>query len=168
MALFLAKKFSIFKKYANFSDVFSKKSAVVLLNYLNINKHIINLKSDKQPSFWLIYSLGIMKLKTLKTYIKSNLFNSLIESFTFSAKTYIFFVQKFDESFCLYIDYQNRNNLTMKNQYLLLLIKKLLDWLVKAKRFIQFNLPSGYYCMRIKESNKWKTTFKTWYSHYKY
>lgn len=47
IALFLAKKISVSKKYANFSDFFSKKSAVMLPNCLDINKYAIDLEPDK-------------------------------------------------------------------------------------------------------------------------
>ena len=38
----------------------------------------------------------------------------------------------------------------------------------RAKQFIQLDLISVYHQMRIKEGNKWKTAFKTQYSHFKY
>lgn len=47
MALLLAKNFSVSKKYANFSDIFSKKSATVLPDCLNVNEYAINLGPDK-------------------------------------------------------------------------------------------------------------------------
>ena len=38
-----------------------------------LNKYAINLKDNKQPSYRQIYSLGSMKLETLKIYIKTYL-----------------------------------------------------------------------------------------------
>ena len=49
-----------------------------LLKNPKINKYAIKLKKDKQPSFRLIYSLGSIKWKMLKIYIKTNLANSFI------------------------------------------------------------------------------------------
>ena len=43
-----------------------------------MNKYAIKLEEDKQPSFRSIYNLGPVELKTLKTYIKTNLANGLI------------------------------------------------------------------------------------------
>lgn len=57
MAFLLVEKVSIPKKHTNFSDIFFKKSAIVLFNCSDINKHAINLESDKQPLFKPIYSL---------------------------------------------------------------------------------------------------------------
>ena len=47
MALLLIKKVSVPKEYTDFSDVFFKELAVVLLECSDINEHAINLKSDK-------------------------------------------------------------------------------------------------------------------------
>lgn len=44
IALLLAKKISVFEKYANFLDVFSKESATMLSDCLDISKYRINLE----------------------------------------------------------------------------------------------------------------------------
>lgn len=92
ITLVLAKKINIFKKYTNFENIFFKKSVIVLLNHLNINKHIIDLKPGKKPSYRPIYSLGPVKLKILKTCIKANLANRFIQLSKSFAKALIFFV----------------------------------------------------------------------------
>lgn len=78
MALLLAEKINVLKKYADFLDIFSKKFAIILSNYSDINKYIIDLKSGKPPPYKSIYNLGSVKLKILKTYIKANLTNRFI------------------------------------------------------------------------------------------
>lgn len=136
IAWLLAKKINIPKEYTDFSDVFSKKSIIILLNCSNINKHIINLKPSKQLPYRPIYNLSIVKLETFKTYIEINLTNKFIWPFKSSVKIPIFLIQKLDKSLYLYINYHNLNNLTIINWYLLLLISKLLDKLWKTKGFI--------------------------------
>ena len=111
------------------------KNIAELLENIGINEHTIELKEDKQPPFGSIYSLGPVKLETLKTYIKTNLANGFIRLFKSPAKALIFFDKKLDRSLYLYINYWGLNNIIIKNQYLLLLIGKLLDWLSWAKRF---------------------------------
>ena len=62
----------ILVEYFNYSNVFSAENAAELPENTRINKHAIKLEEDKQPFFKPIYSLGSVKLKTLKTYIKIN------------------------------------------------------------------------------------------------
>lgn len=92
MALLLAKKIGIPKKYTDFSDIFSKKSAAVFPDHLDINKHTINLEPGKQLLYKQIYSLGLVELETLKTYIEANLANRFIQPSKSSTRAPIFFV----------------------------------------------------------------------------
>ena len=65
-------------EYFNYSNIFSAKYVAELLRYTRINDHAIKLEKNKQPLFKLIYSLGSIELKTLKTYIKTDLVNDFI------------------------------------------------------------------------------------------
>ena len=56
-----------------------------------MNNYIIKLKKDKQLFFRPIYSLKLIKLKILKTYIKINLTNCFICSFKSSIGAFILF-----------------------------------------------------------------------------
>ena len=49
-----------------------------------------------------------------------------------------------------------------------MLIDESLNQLGQAKNFTQLNLTSIQYWMKLKEGNKWKTAFRTWYSHFVY
>lgn len=68
-------------KYLDITDIFSKKLVILLLKYSSINNYTISLKIDKQLFYKLIYSLELVKLEIVKTYIKNNLTNSLIKLF---------------------------------------------------------------------------------------
>ena len=92
-----------------------------------MNNYTIELEKDKQLSFGPIYSLEPIKLETLKIYIKTNLANSFIKFFKSFASAFIFFDWKPNRSFYFCIDYWGLDNITIKNQYLLFLISKLLD-----------------------------------------
>lgn len=127
MTLLLAKKVSIPKDYADFSNVFSKKSIAVLLDCLDINVHAMDLEPGKQTPYKPIYSLGLVELETLKTSIEGNLANGFIQPSKSPAGAPILFVQKPDRSLRLCLDYRGLNNLTIKNQYPLSLIDELLD-----------------------------------------
>ena len=133
--MLLAEKITVLVEYADFANFFSKKLAKVLPERTGINKHTIELEDSKQPSYKLIYSLGLVELETLKTYIKINLANSFIQSLNSPAGAPILFVCKPDNSLQLCVDYQGVNNLTIKNRYPLPLINESLDWLGQAKYF---------------------------------
>ena len=163
-----AKEVTMPVEYSDFANVFSKESAKVLPEHTGINKHAIKLEDGKQPPYGPIYSLGMVELETLKTYIKTNLANGFIRPLKFPADASILFICKPDGSFWLCIDYQGLNNLTIKNRYPLLLISESLDWLRPAKQFTQLDLTSAYHRMRIKGGNKWKTVFRTRYGHFEY
>ncbi len=134
----------VFSKYADFVDIFSLKLAVELPKHTRINNYAIELVDDQQPICGPIYSLGPVELETLKVYIKNNLANSFIKPSKFSAKAFIFFDKKPDSSLRLCMDYQGLNNLTIKNRYLLPLVKESLDRIVRAQCFILLDLTNAY------------------------
>ena len=100
---------------------------VEILENTRINKHAIKLEKDKQPLFRPIYSLELVELEILKTYIKTNLANGFIQPSKSFARAFILFDKKLDRNLRFYIDYWGLNNLTIKNQYPLPLIGELLD-----------------------------------------
>lgn len=65
----MAKEVIIHKKYSDFSDILFKKLAIILPEDSDIINHIIALELGKYFSSKPIYSLGLVKFKTLKTYI---------------------------------------------------------------------------------------------------
>ena len=127
IALFITKKITIPAKYSDFTNIFSKKLAKMLLQYIKINKHAIKLEEGKLPLYRPINSINLVELKTFKTYIETILANSFIWPSKSPIGVLIFFGYKFNGSFYLCIDYYELNNLTIKNQYPLPLIKEFLD-----------------------------------------
>ena len=127
LALLLAEEVTMPIEYSDFADVFSEKSADVLLEQNGVNEHVIELEEGKQPPYEPIYIPGPFELKTVKTYIETNLVNSFIRALKSPAGALILFVSKLDSSLCLCVNYQGFNNLTIKNWYLLLLIGKSLN-----------------------------------------
>ena len=57
-------------KYFNFADVFLEEKVLILPEQNNLNKHTIELESDKQQSYEPIYIQGLIELEILKTYIE--------------------------------------------------------------------------------------------------
>ena len=141
-------------EYSDFSDVFSSDSTVELLKHTRINDHPINLLDNKQPPYGPIYSLGLVELETLKTYIEANLASSFIRPSKSPAGTPILFVRRKDGSLCLCINYRGLNNLTIKYRYPLPLIGELLNRLGYAKHFTQLDLINAYHWMRIQKGDE--------------
>lgn len=54
------------------------KNIVERLKQTKMNNHVIDIQESKQPVFNSIHSLELIKLKTLKTYIKINLVSGFI------------------------------------------------------------------------------------------
>ena len=102
-------------EYSNYSNVFSVENKLEFPEHIQINDYMIELEKSKQLFFEFIYTLRQVKLKTLKTYIKINLTNSLIQFFKSLTKASIIFDWKSDKIFHLCINYQGLNNITIKN-----------------------------------------------------
>ncbi len=109
-----------------------------------------------------------MELEILKAYIENNQASGFIRPSKSPAGASILFNKKPDSSLRLCVDYQDLNNLTIKNWYPLPLVGELLDRLGRARRFSQLNLTNIYHQMRIREGDEWKTVFRTRYGHFKY
>ena len=101
IALLVAEKVTILTKYAYFANIFSKKLVKVLSKQTSFNEHTIKLVDSKQPHYRRIYSLGLVKLKRLKTYIDNNLTHDFIQLFKSPVDSLILFVYKLNTSFCL-------------------------------------------------------------------
>ena len=123
-------------EYSDNSNIFLIKNATEFSENTRTNKHAIEQKKDKQSSFKSIYSLGLIKLETLKIYIKINLDNGFVWLFKSFVEASILFDKKLDRSFHFCVDYKGLNNLIIKNRYPLSLINESLDQLSRAKQFI--------------------------------
>ena len=72
-----------------------------------------------------------------------------------------FFIKKKDGKLQPVQDYRRLNMLTVKNQYPLPLIPKLIDRLCNATLFTKLDIRWGYNNVCIKEGDQWKGAFKT-------
>ena len=142
IASLLTKEVRISGKYLHFVDVISEKKALVLPEQTEFNQHAIKLEKGKQLTYRPIYSLGPVELETLKIYIETHLKTGFIRPFKSPLDARILFNKKLNGSFHLCVDYWGFNNLTIKNQYPLLLSVESPDRLEWAKRFTQLDITS--------------------------
>ena len=78
------------------------------------------------------------------------------------------FVKKKDRSLRLCIDYQQLNEITIKNQYLLPRIDDLFDQLQGEQYFSKIDLCSSYHQLKIHKEDVPKIAFRTRYRHYEF
>lgn len=79
-------------KFFIYSNIFLTENRVEFLEHSKINDYIIELNKYKLPFFSLIYRFRLIKLNTMKSYIKSNSINSFIPIFKFFFQKYLFFL----------------------------------------------------------------------------
>ncbi len=119
-----------------------------------MNDYNIKLVDNWQILYNSIYNLGLVELEISKAYIKNNLANGFIRPSKSSIGAPIFFDKNPNGSLRLCVDYQDLNNLTIKNRYLLSLFGELLERLNWAQCFIQLDLINTYHQIRIQKNNK--------------
>src|SRR5213083_383038 len=107
-----------------------------------------------EPPFIRIYNISPTKLKALDDYINEALHNGWIQESKSPTGIPILFVPKKNSELRLYVNYYGLNAITVKNQYLLPLINKLLDRLYGSTVFSKINLRNAYYRIRIWEGDK--------------
>ena len=130
--------------------------------------HEIKFKEGKQLGKHAIYPLSDFKLKTLRKYLNENLRRDLIQESQSLASYPVLFVPKSGGRLRMCVDYQQLNNITVKNSYLIPLMEELMDRFQGAKWYSKFDIPGTFNQIQIKKGNEWKTAFRTRFGYYKY
>lgn len=95
----------VFAKYTDYANIFSFHLAMGLSKDTDINKNTIELVEGKQQMYGLIYTLSLVKLEILKTYIEIHLKTGFIWSSRSHVGDLIFFHKKLNSNFRLCINY---------------------------------------------------------------
>ena len=119
------------KEYYDFMPLFKKAVADVLPPHRKYD-YKITLEEGFTLPFGPIYSLSIPDLKALREWLDENLSKGFIRASLSPGGVPILFVKKSDGSLRLCVDYRRLNASTIKNRYLLPLIREMLMRLSKA------------------------------------
>ena len=109
-----------------------------------------------------------VELKELKLQLQELLEKGFIHLSVSPWGAPVLFVKKKDGALRLCVDHRQLNKMTVKNKYPLPRIDDLFDQLKGASVFSKIDLRSGYYQLRIKDTDVHKTAFRMRYGHYEF
>jgi hypothetical protein len=125
----------ISSQYVAFQDIFFEIKAHKLSKH-DFHDHVIEILSNRDSFFHLIYNLSATELKILKNYIDEYMKKNFIIEFVSSAKVFILFVKKTNDKLRLCVNYKELNEIIIKNRYSLSLINENLNRLFETRIFI--------------------------------
>ena len=149
-------------EYADYKDVFDKKSADTLPPHRPFDCEI-DLIPGAQPPVGRIYNLSEPELAALKAFLDENLNKGFIRPSKSPCGAPVFFVKKKSGELRPVVDYRGLNSVTRRNQYPLPLISELMNRLSGKKLFTKLDLRGAYNLLRVREGDEWKTAFRTRY-----
>jgi len=135
-------------EYHDFLDVFSYE-LINILSERRFYDHKIQLQKSKTSIFESLYDMSQDELRVLKKYLKNNLIKDFIQVSSFFAISLILFVKKSSEELRFCVNYRDLNVITVKNRYSLLLIREILDRLIKIKYYIKLDIIAVFNKLRM-------------------
>ncbi|WP_375449188.1 hypothetical protein [uncultured Nostoc sp.] len=130
-------------EYHDFFDVFSQADSDILLSHRPYDYKIL-LMEEKTPPWDSLYSMSQDKLKVLKKYLEENLSKEFIRASFSPAASLVLFTRKSEDGLRFCVDYRQLNAMTIKNQYLLPLIKEILKQICKAKIYSKIDIKATF------------------------
>ncbi|KAG8485768.1 hypothetical protein CXB51_019099 [Gossypium anomalum] len=149
-----------------FSDVFPEE--LPRLPPIREVEFSIDLLPGTAPISISPYRMAPTELKELKAQLQELTDKGFVRPSFSPWGAPVLFVKKKDGSMRLCIDYRQLNKVTIKNKYPFPRIDDFFDQLKGATVFSKIDLRSGYYQLRVKESDVPKTAFRTRYGHYEF
>jgi hypothetical protein len=154
------------QQYANILD--NATHWVMALYRPGIDLAIDLQPGSPQPLYLKMYNISPREYEALEEWLTEHLAKGNIWESTSPAGAPIVFSPKKNRQLRICVDYQKLNAIIIKNQYPIPLIGELLDQLNGARIFSKIDLKDGYYHIRIKEGDKWKTAFQFRFRHYEF
>lgn len=148
------------EQYWDFAHVFSEDEFQQLSEYKSWD-YAIELVSEAKTFHAKIYPLAKNEQEELDKFLNENLRKGYIWVSKLPMASPFFFVKKKDGRLRLVQDYCQLNKMTIKNQYPLPLISKLMDHLKGTKHFTKFDVCWEYNNVWIKKGDEHKAAFVT-------
>ena len=114
-----------------------------------------------------LYSMSQRKFQILKKFFDGNLAKGFIKISSFLTAVPILYVKKPGKKLRLCVNYKKFNSVTIKNKYFLFLMQNTLNRLIKIKYFTKLDIVVVFNKIKMVESEKWKTVFRTRYGFFK-
>src|SRR5437868_6128974 len=130
--------------------------------------HCQSGKLLRNGSFAISDAMSMWWMMELRNYYDEMLRQGNIRPSQSPAGATILFVPKADGKLRLVVDYRGLNKVTIANKYPIPIMRELRDRVEGSKIFSKLDLKKGYYLVRIKEGDEWKTAFRCRYGHYEY
>ena len=146
--------------YHEYKDIFTKEMFDELPPHQPWDHTIEHLPGNHKVDC-KTYNLTTAEQKELDDSLEENMSTGHIWPSKSQFASTFFFIKKKDSKLCPVQDYQKLNDITVKNQYSLLLISKLIDKLKNTKYYTKLDIRWGYNNIRMKEGDKWKVAFWT-------
>jgi hypothetical protein len=116
----------------------------------------------------LVYRINLEETKELQKHVEDLLSKGYVRQRMSPCVVPVLLVPKKNGTWGMCVDCRAVNNITVKYHHPIPRLDDMLDELHGACIFSQIDLKSGYYQIRMKEGDEWKTAFKTKYELYEW
>jgi len=130
--------------------------------------HKIPLKIEAQPVNYRPYKSSFFQKGEIEGMIKNILHNNIIQPSISPFASHVLLMKKKDNTWRFCVDFQELNEVTIKNKFPIPLIDDLLDELQGSSFFSKPDLRLGYHQVRTHERDIEKTSFCTHQGHYEF
>jgi hypothetical protein len=152
-------------QYKEFADVFSKAASDAFPPSRSYDHHI-ELTAENNLRRTPLWNQSIEELKATKKYLVEHLGKGFISASQEPFGAPVMFVKKPNGGLRFCIDFRKLNAITKKDQYPVPLIDETLARLAKARVYTKLDIRQAFHRIRIDESSRALTTFRTRYGSY--
>ena len=146
-----------------YSEVFEEPNN---LPPVRSHDHCIPLKVGSQLVNLRPYRFPHHQKREMEKQIQAMLSSSIIQTSRSPFASPCLLIKKKDGTWRLCVDYMQLNAMTVKDKFPIPVIEYLLDELTGARIFSKMDLRAGYWQIRVKPEDVYKTAFRTHHGHY--